>query len=91
MDELLKHDLEDAYYYLYQPNLCIKLPITGIVESEDGIVLELGSDNCSNITIWREASDIKKVRRPNNILGKFDWCYLIKNEYKEPIGYIANV
>ena len=89
MEELLKHDLEDAYYYLYLPNLIIKLPIVDIAESDCGITLTLGNDDFSSITIWKEASEVIEVRRPDMLIAKFDWCYLIRNEYKEPIGYIG--
>ncbi len=89
MEELLQHDLEEAHYYLNIPNLVIVLPITDISASEDGLTLTLGEDNTSSITIWKEASEVKKVRRPSNIIGEFAWCYLIRNEYKEDIGYIA--
>lgn len=89
MEELLQHDLEEANYYLNIPNLIIVLPITDISASEDGITLTLGNDNTSSITIWKTASEVKKVRRPTGILGEFEWCYLIKNEYKENIGYIG--
>lgn len=88
MEELLKHDLEEAYYYLYLPNLIIKLPIVDIAESDSGIALTLG-DNNGELIIFKEASEVRRVRRPDNIIGNFEWCYLIKNEYKEPIGYIG--
>lgn len=87
MDELLKHDLEESHYYFNIPNLIIMLPITDIAVSEDGLTLTLGEDNTSSITIWKEASEVKKVRRPTGIIG--EWCYLIKNEYKENIVYIG--
>ncbi|SCJ91774.1 Uncharacterised protein [uncultured Clostridium sp.] len=89
MEELLQHDLEEAHYYLNIPNLIIVLPIIEIATSEDGVTLTLGEDNKSSITIWKEASEVKRVRRPTGIIGEFEWCYLIKNEYKESIGYIG--
>ena len=89
MEELLQHDLEEAHYYLNIPNLIIVLPITDIATSKDGITLALGDDTTSSITIWKEASEVKRVRRPTGIIGEFQWCYLIKNEYKENIGYIG--
>ena len=89
MDELLQHDLEEAHYYLNIPNLVIVLPITDIATSEDCITLTLGEDNTSSITIWKTASEVKKVRRPTGIIGEFEWCYLIRNEYGEDIGYIG--
>lgn len=89
MEDLLKYDLEEAHYYLNKPNLIIVLPITDIATSEDGVTLTLGGDNTSSITIWKEASEVKRVRRPTGIIGEFEWCYLIKNEYKESIGYIG--
>ena len=89
MEELLQNDLEEAHYYLNIPNLIIVLPITDIATSEDGVTLTLGEDNASSITIWKEVSEVKRVRRPTGVIGEFDWCYLIKNEYKENIGYIG--
>lgn len=89
MGELLKHDLEDAYFYMYLSNLLIKLPINETIVSDDGINLELGSDGYSHLIIWKEASEVIKVRKPSNFVSEFEWCYLIKNEYKEPIGYIG--
>lgn len=89
MEELLKRDLEEAHYYLNIPNLIIVLPITDIAVNEDCLTLTLGEDNTSSITIWKEASEVKRVRRPTGIIGEFEWCYLIKNEYKENIGYIG--
>ena len=89
MEELLKHDLEEAFYYMHIPNLIIKLPISDVSISDDGITLELGTDGYSTLTIWKEESKVIKVRRPDNIIGTFEYCYLIKNEYKEHIGYIG--
>lgn len=89
MEELLKRDLEEAHYYLNIPNLIIVLPITDIAVNEDCLTLTLDEDNTSSITIWKEASEVKRVRRPTGIIGEFEWCYLIKNEYKENIGYIG--
>ena len=89
MEELLKHNLEEGYYYMCQPNLILRLPIVKVSQSSDGITLELGIDGYSSITIWKEASEVKRVRRPTGIIGEFEWCYLIKNEYKENIGYIG--
>lgn len=89
MEELLKHNLDEGYYYMCQPNLIIRLPIADVSQSSDGITLELGTDGYSSITIWKDASEVIKVRRPSNIIGEFAWCYLIRNEYKEDIGYIA--
>lgn len=91
MEELLKHDLEEAFYYLAYPNLTIRMPITDVASSADGITLTLGDDRYSSLTIWKEASEVKKVKRPSNIIGEFEYCYLIRNEYKEPIGYIGRV
>lgn len=89
MEELLKHDLEEENYYLNMPNLIIILPITDIAISNDSITLTLGEDKTSSITIWKEASEVKRIRRPTGIIGEFEWCYLIKNEYKANIGYIG--
>lgn len=88
MEELLKHDLEEAYFFYSKSDLVLRLPITDIAKSEDGISLYLGDD--SHLIIWND-SEVKRVKRPSNFIGDFEYCYLIKNSDKELIGYIGRV
>lgn len=93
MEELLKHDLEEAYFYMKISDLYIKLPIVEVIQGEetnpDGMTLMLGNDDASHLIIWRDGTEVKKVRRPSNIIGNFEYCYLIKNSDKELVGYIG--
>lgn len=88
MEELLKHDLEEATFYYSKSDLVLRLPVLDISKSDDGISLELG-DN-SHLIIWHD-SEVKKVKRPSNFIGEFEYCYLIKNSEKENIGYIGKI
>lgn len=83
--EELKEQLLKGTFYYYKSNLFIKSEITRVVEME-GIFLEI-SFECGNVDVFID--NIKPVRRPGNIIAKFEWCYLLKNEDNECIGYIG--
>ena len=88
MEELLKNDLEEAHFYLYKADLYIKLEVTDVTVGETGITIELGHDYNCHLVIW-EDSIVSEVEHPNDIIAKFNWCYEIKNNKKELLGYLA--
>lgn len=89
MEELLKHDLEDAIFYLRVSELLIILPVMEVgADSEGkGVCLTLGEDETSYLNIWDDTT-VKKVRRPANVIAEFEWCYLIEQNGTH-IGYIG--
>lgn len=86
MEELLKNNLEEAYFYLYKSDLYIKLQVTDITAGDTGVTLELGED--CNLVIWDD-SIVNEVEHPNGVSSNFSWCYEIKNNNKELLGYLA--
>lgn len=77
----LINDKENSFYYFYKLDLFIKSKVIDI--KEDEIFFENGK-----LAILRE-TEIKKVRRPSNIIGEFEWCYIIKNTDADTIGWIG--
>lgn len=85
--EELKEQLQKGTFYYYKSNLFIKSEIIKVVVME-GIFLEI-SFECGNADTFIE--NIIPVKRPPNIVKKFEWCYKLKNEDDECIGYIGKV
>lgn len=88
MEELLKNDLEEAYFYLYKADLYIKLKVTDVTPGDSGIAVELGEDCNCHLVIW-EDSIVNEVDHPKGVTSSFSWCYEIKNNKKELLGYLA--
>lgn len=88
MEELLKNDLEEAHFYLYKSDLYIKLQVTDVAAGDTGITVELGDDCNCHLVIW-EDSIISEVEHPKGVTSAFSWCYEIKNNKKELLGYLA--
>lgn len=83
--EELKEQFQQGTFYYYKSNLFIKSEVTRVVEME-GIFLKI-SFECGNIDALIDK--IKPARRPSNIIANFKWCYQLRNEDDECIGYIG--
>lgn len=81
----LKEQLQQGTFYRYEPGFFIKSEVKRVVEME-GIFLQI-SFECGNVDVFTDK--IKPVRRPGNIIAKFEWCYMLKNEDGACIGYIG--
>lgn len=88
MEELLKHDLEEACFYYSKSDLVLRIPVTDIAQSDDGISFYLGDE--SHLIVWHD-SEVKRVERPDNFTGDFEYCYQIQNSSKEILGYIGSL
>lgn len=86
-DRKLKEQLQKCTFYFYKSNLFIKSEVTRVIEME-GIFLEI-SFECDNVDAFIE--NIVPVKRPPNIVKKFEWCYMPKNEDDECVGYIGKI
>ena len=83
--EELKQQLKEGTFYFHKFGL--------IISSKVNLILE-NSQNTLNISFNGGMVDvymdkIKPVKRPSNIIEKFVWCYRLKNEWDEEIGYIG--
>ena len=60
-----------------------------IVEIANEIIMDAVKKNSSDIHFDPYKDKVKKVRRPPNIISVFIWCYLLKDEDNQSIGYIG--
>lgn len=83
--EELKEQLQQGTFYYYKFGLFFKGKVNNVLQiSEDTLnVSFVGGD----VDVY--ADKIKPVRRPGNIIVAFKWCYQLKNEYDDIIGYIG--
>lgn len=83
--ELCKQ-LKEGTFYFYKFGLLVKLPVAEVIDKEDFITLNF-ANNGGYVDVFVE--HMQKVSRPGNIIAKFDWCYSLKNDYEDHIGYIC--
>lgn len=81
----MEGDLSEIYFYLQRADLNIKSQLVSVEHSREDIYIEF---TAGTILIWR-GSIIKEVKRPSNSEDKFEFCYLIKNDLGEVLGYIG--
>jgi len=89
MDEInieeLKEQLQQGTFYYYKSSLLVSGKVYNVVVYEDG-ELEIFFTG-GIVGVYKDK--IRAIRRPGNIIDKFKWCYLLKNEDNENIGYIG--
>ena len=82
----LKEQLRSGTFYYYIDTLFIHAKVKSICE--------LSQSKCLHIKFEGGAIDvnfnkIKPIKRPSNIVEKFNWCYILKSYDNECIGYIG--
>lgn len=84
--EELKDQLSKGTFYYYKFGMHIKSKVTLVLLNKDEETLYIHFNGG-----WIEADieSIKEIRRPGNIIATFKWCYILKNEYDDCIGYIG--
>lgn len=81
---LLQTDKNKIKYHYYKSGLLINTNVTEIeIDDEHIDVYFVGGvisiiNNCT----------IDRVRRPSNLITDCEYCYQIKNEYEDGIGYL---
>lgn len=78
-------DLSVIYYYFQKTDLIIKSELVSVEHSTEEIYIKFTG---GGLSIWRD-STVLKVKKPSNTVGKFEFCYLIKNCDGEILGYIG--
>ena len=81
----LKQQLKEGTFYYDNFGLFIKSKVISIEESDKDFLKVDFENGVVDVLIKR----ICKIRRPSNIIAKFEWCYMFKNEYDDIIGYIG--
>ena len=83
--EKLKEQLQQGTFYYSNSNILVKGKVYNVISYDDG-QLEIFFTG-GKVDLYKDK--LTKVRRPHNIIGAFKWCYLLKNEDNENIGYIG--
>lgn len=84
MEELKEQLLKGTFYYS-NSNILIKGKVYNVISYDDG-QLEIFFTG-GIVDLYKDK--LTKVRRPSNLIAAFKWCYLLKNEDNESIGYIG--
>ncbi|NLK23562.1 MAG: hypothetical protein GX309_06185 [Clostridiales bacterium] len=83
----LKEQLSKGTFYYSNFGLYIVSKVTEITEeSEDYLTIKF---ECGYTNVF--TNNIKPIKRPCNIINTFTWCYILKNEYDDHIGYIGEL
>ena len=81
----LKEQLLKGTFYYYKDLLFINAKVRNVCSvGEDSI--RIGFEGGSVVV---NIDRIKSIKRPGNIVEKFNWCYILKSYDNECIGYIG--
>lgn len=83
----LIEQLKQGTFYYYKFGLLIKSKIDKVNIVEDDFVCI--SFECGHVYVFLK--NVKAVKRPGNIVANFKWCYTLKNDDNECIGYIGQI
>ncbi|MEX0060338.1 hypothetical protein [Clostridium butyricum] len=82
----LKEQLLQGTFYYYKDALLIHAKVKNICELTSCLHIDFEGGAVDVAT-----DKIKPIRRPGNIVEKFNWCYILKNYEAECIGYIGQI
>ena len=85
--ELCKQ-LEEGTFYDDSFGKFFKIPVLYVRDRGDLITIHLDLVH-GEAQIDVAPENIKKVRRPSNIIAKFKWCYILRNDYGGFLGWIG--
>ena len=83
----LKEQLSKGTFYYCKPELWIESKIEEVNIIEDDYLMIRFNGGHADAFL----ENVKAIRRPGNIVKKFNWCYILKNYDNECIGYIGEV
>jgi len=87
--EELKEQLKQGIFYYHKSGLLVKGTVIS-VELLEGKNKQFNIDfEGGQVSVFYY--DMSKILRPGNIIANFEWCYKLRNEYNEEIGYIGKV
>ena len=83
--EELKKQLQEGTFYYHKFGLLVKGKVNIVLKvSEDTLNVSFVG-GCVDVYMDK----IKPVKRPSNIIADFEWCYVLRNEYDDVIGYLG--
>lgn len=89
LKDLLKRNLEDGFFYFQLHNVFIRSKIKRVVGRKTLTKYLIIEFENGNIDIHSKTR-VTEIKRPKNIFTEFEWCYEIRNEDDEFLGYIGN-
>lgn len=89
LNDLIKRNLEDGFFYFQLHNVFIRAKIKRVVGRKTLTKYLIIEFENGNIDIHSKTR-VTEIKRPKNILTEFEWCYEIRNEDDEFLGYIGN-
>lgn len=85
--EELKEQLKQGTFYYHKFGLFVKGKVNLVLQSSNDTLNVNFIGGC--VDVYKD--NIKEIRGPGNIIADFEWCYMLKNEYDDIIGYIGKV
>ena len=82
----LIEQLKQGTFYYYKDTLLIHAKVNNICELTSCLHIDFEGG-----AIDMSIDDIKPIKRPANIVEKFNWCYILKSYDNECIGYIGEM
>lgn len=82
----LKEQLIQGTFYYYIDALFIHAKVKNVCELTSCLHIDFEGGAVDVAT-----DKIKPIRRPSNIVEKFNWCYILKSYDNECIGYIGKI
>lgn len=83
----LKEQLLQGTFYYYIDTLLIHAKVKNVC-SVGRNSIHIGFEGGA---VSAGADKIKPIRRPGNIVERFNWCYILKSYDNECIGYIGKI
>lgn len=84
--EMTKHFKKGTFYY-FKNELLFNGKVEAILPLDDNSVSVEFAGGCVDVYFER----VERVKRPADITANFKWCYILKNDSGECIGYIGEV
>lgn len=86
--EQLKEQLSKGIFYYCCYGALIKVPVKEVINNNN-VSLTVRLEHDGFIDIFTD--NLKEVKRPENIIADFNWCYKILDHDNEPLGYIGEI
>lgn len=83
--EELKEQLQEGTFYYHKFGLLVKGKVNIVLQVSENTLNVSFVGGCVDVYRYK----IKPVKRPANIIAEFKWCYVLKNEYDDVIGYVG--
>lgn len=93
----LKQLFETGTFYHYDFGFLLRLKVNDVTVvpkdkscKYDFLMVRMNTGESNGIAeVQVFSNNVKKVKRPSNIIATFKWCYELKNEFGKLLGWIG--